>query len=57
VHSIYEILPLYEIAPDDMKEYVFSMAYEENRLDEESVKLFKELFPHKYEMLSNLTKE
>ena len=54
IYSIYELLPLYEIAPDDLKEYVFSFGFEEDRLDEPSILAFKELFPHKYEMLSNL---
>lgn len=51
--SIHEALPLYEIASDDMKEYVFSRCYENNRLDKISEKLFGELFPYKYNVMLN----
>lgn len=53
-YSVYELLPLYEIAPDDLKEYVFSRGFEQNRLDEASIALFEELFPHKFELLKKV---
>lgn len=42
--SIYDALPLYEIATDEMKEYVFSRCYENNRLDKESKSYLKNYF-------------
>lgn len=49
--SIYELLPLYDIAPDDMKEYAFARGYESEKLDEKSIMLFKKLFPSKFKSL------
>lgn len=49
-----EILPLGIHACNSMSEYVLGWAFEENRLSENAVSIFKNNFPEKHKLLLEL---
>lgn len=52
--SFTDLFPDTHAYSDFITEYIFSWVYEENRLDDESINLFSEKFPKKYNQLKRI---